>query len=232
MIEISVISPVHNEQENLYEFVRRVTSVMRSYGKTWELVLVNDASTDNSLKVMKEISKKNRNVKYFSHKKQMGQTACFRTAFNEASGKILLTMDSDLQVMPEDIPLFLEKMYSGYDLVNGIRENRQHPFWMKLASRIYNTLMLVFFNSPVFDAASNFTAVRAGFVKGLKLTDNDHRYLIPIVQRRGAKKIGEVVVKHEIRRRGKSKYKALPKYIKGAPEIILAWLRIRSGRYD
>jgi len=103
---------------------------------------------------------------------------------------------------------------------------------MKFASRVYNTLMLVFFNSPVFDAASNFTSVRSNFVKDLRLRDNDHRYLIPIAQRKGAKKIGEVVVRHQIRKGGKSKYKALPKYIKGTPEIFLAWLRIRSGRYD
>jgi len=232
MIAVSIISPVHNEEENLSEFISRVTKVMKASGKTWELLLINDASTDNSLEILKRFSQKNKQIRYVSHTRCMGQTACFQTAFKIASGKIFLTMDSDIQVLPEDIPMFLEKMDAGYDLVNGIRENRQHPFWMKFASRVYNTLMLVFFNSPVFDAASNFTSVRSNFVKDLRLRDNDHRYLIPIAQRKGAKKIGEVVVRHQIRKGGKSKYKALPKYIKGTPEIFLAWLRIRSGRYD
>ena len=92
--------------------------------------------------------------------------------------------------------------------------------------------MLILFDCPVFDAASNYTAVDSRFVKGLKLINNDHRYLIPITQRRGAKKIGEVVVRHLMRKHGKSKYKSLPKYIRGGPEVFFAWARIRRGDYS
>lgn len=232
MVEVSIISPVHNEESDLKEFIQRVRKVMLASRKSWEFLLINDASTDRSLKIIEGFSKKDKRIKHFSHRTCQGQTGCFRTAFSLATGKFFLTMDADLQVLPEDIPLFLEKMDAGYDLVNGIRENRQHPFWMKLASRFYNMLMLVFFNSPVFDAASNFTSVKAEFVKGLKLVGNDHRYLIPMVQRRNARKIGEVVVRHQVRKSGKSKYRSLPKYIKGFPEIFLAWFRIKSGKYD
>jgi glycosyltransferase involved in cell wall biosynthesis len=232
MVDVSIVSPVHNEEMNLPEFVQRVSKVMRAYGKSWELLLVNDASTDSSLQVIQNLAKKNVHIKGVSHSKRMGQTGCFRTGFGIASGKVIITIDSDLQVFPEDISLFLEKMDSGYDVVNGIRENRQHPFWIKLASRFYNSLMLIFFNSPVFDAASNFTAVKAPLVKNLKLIGNDHRYIIPIVQRRGARKIGEVVVRHQIRKGGKSKYKVLPKYVKGTAELFSAWFRVVTGRYD
>lgn len=229
---ISVVSPVHNEARNLDEFISRIRKVMKSLGLKWELILVNDASTDGSAEILRKWSLKDKRVVVFSHRRCMGQTGSFRTGFNNARGSMVITMDADLQVLPEDIPLFARKIESGYDVVNGIRENRQHPFWMKLASRFYNILMLVFFRSPVFDAASNFTAFRTRYVKGLPLRDNDHRYIIPIAMRRGAARIGEVIVAHHARKHGKSKYTALPKYLRGFPELFVAWLRIRSGKYD
>lgn len=233
MIKVSVLSPIRNEEHVIKELVSRVTKVMNSnYGCNWELIMVNDSSTDNSKNVIEQLAKKNRNLVILNHKKSMGQTGCFKTGFDNAKGDIIVTIDGDLQLCPEDIPKFVGKIKKGYDVVNAIREHRAHPFWIKLASRIYNVLMLILFDSPVVDAASNFTAFRARFVKNLPLRDNDHRYIIPITIRRGAKKIGEVIVEHKGRHYGKSKYKSLPKYIKGFPEIFIAWSRIKMGFYD
>lgn len=233
MVKVSVMSPIHNEEENLPELVRRVDKVMREQcGKNWEFLLVDDNSSDKSFEIMKNLSKKYKNVRIFHHENNRGQTGCFKTAFDNARGDYIITMDGDLQVFPEDIPLFIEKMNNGYEFVNAIRENRQHSFWMVLASRIYNTLMLIFFNSPFMDNASNYSAIKTKFVKNLPLTDNDHRYLAPITKLMGLKRYGEVIIRHQERKKGKSSYKALPKYIKGYPEIFVAWLRIKSGRYD
>ena len=233
MVKISIISPIRNEEGVVKQLIGRVTKTMKSnFGDDWEYILVDDASTDNTANMVTGLSKHNNKLVLLSHSKSKGQTGCFKTGFDNAKGKIIVTMDGDLQVLPEEIPKFVEKIDRGYDVVNGIRENRSHPFWIKLASRVYNTLMLLFFNSPVMDAASNYTAFKADFVKGLPLKDNDHRYIIPIVMRRGAKRIGEIIIEHSGRNHGKSKYKALPKYIKGLPEIFLALLRIRFGRYD
>jgi len=233
MAKISVISPVHNEEDVVEELITRVKNVMnKNYKNDWEFILVDDLSTDNSAYTIKRLAKKHRNVKYLKLEKKGGQTGCFKAGFDYARGRFIITMDADLQVLPEDIPLFINKMDKGYDVVNGIREHRQHFFKLRLASRIYNLLMLLFFNCPVLDAASNFTAFKKRFVTGLDLTDNDHRYIIPIVVRRGARKIGEVVVQHKERKAGKTKYKTLHKYIKGGPEIMTAWLRLKSGRYD
>ena len=190
---------------------------------------MNDNSTDNSLRVLYELKKKHTNLIVAKHKERKGQTGCFKTGFSHARGEYTIVFDSDLQLYPEDLPLFFEKINQGYDVVNAIRENRQHPFWIKLASRIYNVLMLVLFNCPVLDAASNFTAMRTEYVKDVNLINNDHRYLIPILQLHGAKKIGEVVVRHKRRLSGKSKYSALTKYIKGVPELFISYLRIKSG---
>jgi glycosyltransferase involved in cell wall biosynthesis len=233
MVEISIISPIKNEQRVLKELINRVSRVMNSnYGDDWEFILINDASTDNSKEVIESMLKKNRNLVLFNHKKSKGQTGCFKTGFDNAKGNIIITMDGDLQLSPEDIPQFVDKINKGYDVVNAIREHRKHPFWIKVASRIYNLLMLLLFNSPVMDAASNFTAFRSKFVKKLPLRGNDHRYIIPIAMRRGARKIGEIIVEHKGRRHGKSKYKTIPKYIKGFPEMFIAFVRLHSGYYD
>lgn len=204
----------------------------QNYGTDWEFLLVDDVSTDKTAEIIKRTIPDYPNVKYIPLKKRGGQTGCFKAGFDKAKGKIVITMDGDLQVLPEDIPLFVEKMRQGYDVVNGIREHRQHNFGLRLASRIFNLLMLLLFNCPVLDAASNFTSFKSKFIKNLRLTDNDHRYIIPIAVRRGAKRIGEVVIQHRQRKAGKPKYKLSKKAIKGGPEIILAWMRYKSGRYD
>lgn len=233
MVQISIVIPICNEEENLRELTNRVNSVMtKCCKKNWELLLVDDDSSDNSLKVMQELAKKYKNIRALHRTKKGGQTGCFKMGFDNAKGRIIITMDGDLQVLPEDLPLFVDKMKKGYDVVNAIREHRKHIFSLRLLSRIYNLLMLLLFNCPVIDAASNYTAFKANLVKNLKLTDNDHRYIIPIVVKRGAKTIGEVVIQHKDRKEGKSKYKGLTKFIQGGPEIILAWLRVKSGRYN
>ncbi|MBW2974415.1 glycosyltransferase family 2 protein [Candidatus Woesearchaeota archaeon] len=233
MIKYTILSPIYNEEGAIRELIERVNKTMNAYSKgKWEYLLIDDVSTDKSCKIMEELSKKYKPLRILRHKKQKGQAGCFATGFREAKGEIIVTLDGDLQVMPEDIPLFLNKTKEGYDLVNGIRENRKHPFWIKLASRIYNIFMLVFFDSPVMDSASNFTAVKTKFIKGVRLRGNDHRYIVPIAMRNGAKKIGEIIIKHNTRNSGKSKYKALSKYIRGGPEIIFAWIRFRMGYFN
>lgn len=232
-MKISLISPERNEKDILDELLTRVTKVMSKHFKDneWEYILVDDASDDGSAEKVLKLAKKYRNLNPIFHKERKFQTGCFQSGFRKASGDFVIVMDSDLQVLPEDLPLFFDKIKQGFNLVNAIRENRQHPFWMKLASRCYNILMLLFFDCPVFDAASNYTAIKRSYVKNIKLFHNDHRYLIPILQTKGLKKIGEVVVRHEKRSHGKSKYNALPKYLKGFPELIMAFVRIKMHKY-
>ncbi len=233
MTKISVISPVHNEEDVIEELISRTTNVMKKHYKNdWEYIIVDDMSTDNTQKIVVSLLRGNSNLRYIRLKKRSGQTGCFKTGFNRSKGDFIITIDGDLQLLPEDIPLFVEKMNSGYDIVNGIREHRRHKLTLRLASRIFNLSMLFFFNCPVLDAASNFTGFKAGLVKNLNLVDNDHRYIIPIALRRGAKQIGEVVVRHRDRKSGKTKYRTYTKFIKGGPEIIMAWWRVRSGKYD
>lgn len=232
-MEISVIVPVCNEEENLEELVERINETLKKEYRPeeYEIILIDDFSTDNSLKIMKQLSQKYPQVHYFIHNKRKGQGGCFETGFKNASGKIIITLDADLQVFPEDIPTLIKPLREdGYELVNALRKNRKDRISIKISSYLYNILMKIFFASPVSDAASNFTAIKAEFVKNLSLQKNDHRYIIPILQSRGLKKITEVAVRHQERKRGKSKY-TLKKSIYGVPELISAYLRIKNQIY-
>lgn len=233
MVRISVISPLHNEESIVNQLMKRTSDVLsKNYRKDWEFILVDDVSTDSTPAKIKKMSQQIPNIRYVRLDKRGGQTGAFKAGFDNAKGSIIVTMDGDLQVFPEDIPLFIQKIEAGYDVVNGIREHRQHDFWLRFVSRFYNMLMLLFFNSPVLDAASNYMACRSKYVKKLDLIGNDHRYLIPIFVRRGAKRIGEVVIRHAERKGGKSKYKLSKKLVRGGPEIIRAWVRYKRGKYD
>jgi len=235
-IKVTVISPAYNEAANLEELVQRVHKTLTKFvGKrNWEFIVVNDNSSDNSKVILEKLKKKYQNLRPVHHYKNRGQTGCFDTGFKLARGDIVITMDGDLEVHPEDIPLFLEKMkHPDVDVVNGIRTNRKHTFAINSLSRIYNILMFLVFQSPVYDAASNFTAFRSKFIKGINLKYNDHRYIIPIVQRRGAREFDEVIIHHDYRKSGISKYNAMKKFFFGFFELCYAWYRINVVKeYD
>lgn len=197
----------------------------------WEALAVDDCSTDDSLAVLRREAARLPNLRVLAHDVNKGQTGAFETGFAHARAPIVVTMDADLQVLPEDVPRLLDAMARGYDVVNAIRMKRQHEPLIRVSSRFYNLLMRLFFRSPVTDAASNFTAFRTEHVQGVHLVENDHRYIIPIAQRRGARRVTEVPVRHEARRHGRSKY-GLSKALTGTPELLRAWRRLQAGFYD
>lgn len=225
-LKVSIVCPSRNEAKTFPELVRRIDTTMKKLDYDWEIMIVNDASIDNSTEVLRKLQKQYKQLRPITHTKNKGQTGCFSSGFQNATGDIIITMDSDLEVIPEDIPLFLQKLEKDADVVNGIRTNRKHTFTIHFASRIYNLLMFLFFKTLTYDSASNFTAFRGKFVKGLKLRYNDHRYILPIVQHRGAKEIDEVIIHHYRREVGRSKYSAMKKFFYGFLELGYAWFRI------
>ncbi|MFZ2603351.1 MAG: glycosyltransferase family 2 protein [Candidatus Omnitrophota bacterium] len=233
MVTVSIICPFYNERDNLEELVERIAKTLSKFYdiSEIELVMVDDGSTDNSDVIMRKLAEKYSSIKLITHNKKMGQAAALSSGFLSAGGDIVITMDADLQVFPEDLPLFLDKMNRGYDLVNGIRLNRKELLLLRLSSKFFSFLVSILLNTPIKDAASNFIAVRKEFVKNLNLTVNDHRYIIPIIKKRGAIKIAEVKVRHAKRYKGKSKYK-LSKIISAVPELFSFYSRLKRGYYN
>ncbi len=209
-LEVSLVFPVHNEEDSLEELVNRCSLVLKNYyqiadlenQREFELILVDDGSCDRSLEILKRLAGRHSFVKFLHHEASRGQTGAFKSGFDKARGKIIITMDADLEVLPEDIPLFLNKMKEGYEMVNAVRVDRKHERLINLQSKIYNFLMRVVFSSSFKDNASNYTAFLSQYAKNLPLIDNDHRYLYPIFKSRGLKKCAEVKVRHQLRRGG------------------------------
>lgn len=237
---VSIVTPIHDEEANLAELCNRIASTMEAWrseraGTDWELLACDDASSDESLEVLRAIAKREPRVRPLSNLRRSGQTGGFVTGFAAASGDVVVTMDADLQVFPEDIPALLAPLERDErDLTNAVRVGRQHGAASIAISRLGNAALRLLLRVPVADAGSNFTAVRARFVRGLRLVENDHRYLVPILVRRGLDpaRVADVPVRHAARRRGASKYRALEKAIGGAPELLRVRRRIASGFYD
>lgn len=231
MKKISIICPIRNERDNLEELVSRIYSSLGEYfiNDEAELILVDDGSTDDSLDIMRKLSKGFRGIRIVTHNTPMGQATALSSGLEVAAGEIVIIMNGDLQVFPEDIILFIKKMEEGYDVVNGIRIKRRDILLFKISTKFLGLLIKIFFDISVKDPSSNFLAVRNKFINDIKLKFNDHRYIIPILYNRGARKIGEVGVRHKLREKGKSKYK-LSKPFFAIPEFIGFCIREFRGR--
>ncbi len=233
MAMVSIICPFHNERGNLAELIGRVVATSGACAdmSRVELLMVDDGSVDGGADIVREWAGKHPWVKLLSHAEKRGQAAALSTGFRAAEGEVVITMDADLQVFPEDLPLLLQKMQEGYDLVNGVRAERKAGVAFKLSSAWLSFCLSFILKVPLQDAASNFMAVRNKFIKGLSLVSNDHRYLIPVICRRGASRVAEIRIRHQARSRGRSKY-ALFKAVTALPQFFVFLGRLKSGFYN
>ncbi|NPA53174.1 MAG: glycosyltransferase family 2 protein, partial [Aquificae bacterium] len=141
-VELSIVIPIYNEEENLPILYEKLKSVLEKLGKSYEIIFVNDGSTDRSWEIIKELSQKDPRVVGVNFRRNYGQTAAMSAGFDVAQGDVIITMDGDLQNDPEDIPKLLEKMQEGYDIVSGWRKDRKDAFISRtLPSRIANWLI-------------------------------------------------------------------------------------------
>lgn len=202
---LSVIVPVYNEYENiplLYDAVVKALEPIES----WELILVNDGSKDNSMEALKELAVKDpERVRVIGLRRNFGQTAAIAAGVDHASGEIIVLMDADLQNDPSDIPAMLDKLNEGYDLVSGWRKDRQDPFLRSFLSRIANRIICKVTGVNLHDYGCTLKAYRREVIKGFRLYGEMHRFIPAYANTFGAKII-EMPVKHHPRVRGVSKY--------------------------
>lgn len=229
---ISVCSPIYNEEGNLPFFVERVCEIMDKHFKDkWEQVLVDDGSTDSSIKIIEKLQETHNNISLYKHEKNFGERSAWQTAFLNARGDIVVMLASDLQSPPEEIPNLIQLILEeGVDVGTALRKNRKDGLYYWTSTRILNIIMRVVFGLNVKDASSSFFAVKKMFIKDLNLYENDHRYILSIFKKRGAKII-EIPTKHNPRIFGKSKYGKM-KVIFAFPEIIRFSARFFKGVYD
>ncbi len=210
-IYLSVVVPIYNEEENLpilYEKIKRVLEKIKSDwdGKDYEIIFINDGSNDRSLEIIKDIASKDYDVVGINFRRNFGQTAAMAAGFDKARGEIIITMDGDLQNDPEDIPLLLEKIKEGYDVVSGWRKDRKDAFLSRtLPSKIANWLISKVTKVHIHDYGCSLKAYRREVAKSLDSYGEMHRFLPALARVVGAK-ITEIPVKHHPRIYGKSKY--------------------------
>jgi glycosyltransferase involved in cell wall biosynthesis len=236
-IDVSIVSPVHNEVRSLLSLVERTVAVMQQYPhiQGWEHILVDDGSTDGSFQVMRKLQAQySQVIRVEQHPRRLGQKHCYQTGLSCARGWLTVLMDADLQVLPEELPLVLDKaVLGGCEMVctysDPARGGKHRGLVSLLGNRVFMRLV---FKSPVRDATANFMALQTHYLRGVELIANDQRYLLPIAMRRGLTRIGEVGCVFASRQHGKSKYSKWKKMLQGLPEMIALRRRLASGFYD
>jgi glycosyltransferase involved in cell wall biosynthesis len=202
----SVVVPVFNEADNVPLLYLALAATMDRTGLAWEVVFVDDGSTDATASILRELHASEKSVRVVELRRNFGQTAAMAAGFDHARGKIIITMDGDLQNDPKDIPRLIEKLNEGYDVVSGWRANRQDGFWLRrLPSRIANWLISNVTGTHLHDYGCTLKAYRREIVQHLKLYGEMHRFIPALLAGTGAR-IGELLVTHHARRYGRSKY--------------------------
>lgn len=205
-VDLSIVVPIYNEEESITHLYERVTAALANTALAYELILVDDGSSDRSFLLLKDIAGLDARVKVIRFRRNFGQTAAMAAGFDAASGRVVVPMDGDLQNDPTDIPKLLAKIDEGYDVVSGWRKDRQDTFInRKLPSMIANGLISRFTGVHLHDYGCTLKAYRREVLEGVNLYGEMHRFVPALASQVGAK-VTELPVKHHPRMYGTSKY--------------------------
>jgi glycosyltransferase involved in cell wall biosynthesis len=204
-LDLSVTAPVYNEVENVERLVDRVREVLDPLGKSYEIVLVDDGSTDGSAELLDKLADKHDVVQALHLRRNFGQTAAMSAGIDAARGEVLITLDADLQNDPADIPRLLDKLDEGYDVVSGWRKNRQDEGPRMFVSRVANRLISAVTGVGLHDYGCTLKAYRREVIKDVRLYGEMHRFIPAWANYVGAKVV-ELPVEHHARQFGQSKY--------------------------
>ncbi len=205
-MKLSVVIPIYNEEENIKALYDELKGVLDSLGYDYEIIFIDDGSSDTSLAVLETIQRQDQRLVVVSFRRNFGQTAAMSAGFDYATGDVIVTMDGDMQNDPHDIPRFLEKMAEGYDLVSGWRHDRQDPFLSRrLPSMLANKIISLVTGVHLHDYGCTLKTFRKEITRGIRLYGEMHRFIPAIASGMGGR-IAEVKVNHRPRRFGKSKY--------------------------
>ena len=213
---VSILLPLYNEKDSIVELYERIRLVMQPLEPAFEILFVDDGSTDGSAALLDRIFEADPRVRVLRFRRNFGKAAALAAGFAMARGEIIVTLDGDLQDLPEEIPRFLEKIGEGADLVSGWKYPRRDPFGRRLASRCYNLVTRLVSGVPLHDMNCGFKAYRREVARNLKLYGELHRY-IPLIAHSLGFRIAELKVPHAPRLHGRSKY---------------GWWRFFSGFFD
>ncbi len=229
-MDISVVVPLYNEAESLPELAAWIERVMKEHGYTYEVLFINDGSTDNSWDVIKQLSEKNPAMKGVSFRRNYGKSPALNTGFQRVQGDVVITMDADLQDSPDEIPeLYRMITEEGYDLVSGWKKKRYDPLSKTIPTKLFNaTARKVSGIHNLHDFNCGLKAYRREVVKHIEVYGDMHRYVPYLAKNAGFKKIGEKVVQHQARKYGTTKF-GLDRFVNGYLDLMTLWFMSKFG---
>lgn len=229
-MDISVVIPLYNEDESLPELYQWIEKVMTEHKYSYEVIFVDDGSTDNSWNVIKELKAKSPHVKGIKFRRNYGKSPALHCAFEVVQGDVVITMDADLQDSPDEIPGLYDMIVNdGYDLVSGWKKKRYDPLSKTIPTKLFNATARKVSGIQLHDFNCGLKAYRKAVVKNIEVYNDMHRYIPYLAKNAGFNKIGEKVIQHQARKYGKSKF-GISRFFNGYLDLATLWFLSKFGR--
>ncbi len=229
-MQLSIVVPLYNEEESLKELESWIKEVMDKNNFSYEIIFIDDGSSDNSWQVIEELAEKNKNVKAIKFRRNYGKSAALNSAFEQLKGDVVITMDADLQDSPEEIPeLYRMIVEDNYDIVSGWKKKRYDPITKTIPTKLYNWTTRKMTKVKLHDMNCGLKSYKKEVVKSIEVYGEMHRYIPAIANWAGFRRIGEKEVKHQARKFGKSKF-GMSRFINGFLDLMTITFLSRYGK--
>jgi dolichol-phosphate mannosyltransferase len=229
--EISIVIPAYNEEENLAPLTSAITEALAALGMSYEVLFVDDGSGDSTAQVLRDLAAKQPEVCFIRFRRNAGQSAALDAGFKRARGRVVVTLDADLQNDPRDIPRLLERL-TDYDVVCGIRQGRQDTWLRRISSKLANGIRRHVLGDAIVDVGCSLRVYRRHCLASIKLYDGMHRFL-PVLLNIEGFRIGQTPVRHHPRQHGRSKYNLRNRAWRASTDLLaVRWMQRRQLRYD
>jgi glycosyltransferase involved in cell wall biosynthesis len=229
-MDLSIVIPVYNEEESIQELAEWITRVCSAHRISFEIIFIDDGSSDSTWDRITTVAELNEFVKGFCFRRNYGKAAALHTGFTAAKGEVVITMDGDLQDSPDEIPELVKMIRKeGYDMVSGWKKKRYDPFVKRVTSKFYNGTARWSSGIKLHDFNCGLKAYRLEVVKSIEVFGEMHRYVPMLAKEAGFRKIGEKVVEHRSRKYGVTKY-GLDRFIKGYLDLLTVGFITRFGK--
>jgi glycosyltransferase involved in cell wall biosynthesis len=229
-MDLSLVIPVYNEEESLMELSEWIGKVCKGASISYEIIFIDDGSSDASWSKINELAVSSESVRGIRFRRNYGKAAALNTGFAESSGEVVITMDSDLQDSPDEIPELVRMIREeGFDLVSGWKKKRYDPFIKRSTSKIYNGTARITSGIKLHDFNCGLKAYRSEVVKSIEVFGDMHRYIPMLAKEAGFRKIGEKVVEHRPRKYGVTKY-GIDRFMKGYLDLLTIRFITRFGK--
>jgi glycosyltransferase involved in cell wall biosynthesis len=229
-MDISIIIPLYNEEESLPELQAWIERVMDVHGYSYEIIFVDDGSTDNSWDLITTLKAASPCVKAIRFRRNYGKSPALHCAFQKAQGEVVITMDADLQDSPDEIPALYDMIVKeNYDMVSGWKKKRFDPLSKTIPTKLFNYVARKVSGIKLHDFNSGLKAYKNAVVKSIEIYNDMHRYIPCLVKNAGFNRIGEKVVRHQARKYGKSKF-GVSRFLNGYLDLATLWFLSRFGK--